>query len=99
MINNQEIIDDEIDIKPYIITVLKNYKLYILAIFIAFGLALILNKTLTKQYRATTTFIIPTSANNSRQIPNSLNAYFQQSFSSQHQSIYVDYIPVIINLT
>lgn len=98
MINNQVIIEDEIDIKPYIIAVFKNYKLYIGAIFIAFLIAFILEKTLTKKYQATVTFIIPNNAiqSSSSGFPSSINAIFSKSFSTQQSNVYANYLPVII---
>ena len=59
MINSQEIIDDEIDIMPFIIALLKNYKLFILGSIIAIFCAIGLTEGLTKKYRASASFIIP----------------------------------------
>ena len=99
MIKNHEMIDDEIDVMPFIITIFKNYKLFILSIIIAFLCAFILNEKLSKKYRASTSFIIPKnySANSSASGLLSINNIFNKTFSSQQESVYSTYLPAIIS--
>ena len=57
-----DIIDDEIDLLPYIMHVIKHWRLFIVAVIVALCVASVLTLILPKKYRATTTFFVPTSS-------------------------------------
>lgn len=56
---NQQYIDDEIDLIPYIKHVVNHWRLFIYATVMSVVIALILSFILPKKYKASTTFIIP----------------------------------------
>jgi hypothetical protein len=59
MTNQETIIDDEIDLLPYIKHVVTNWRVLVLALISGAFLGLIFSFVLPKKYTATTTFIIP----------------------------------------
>ena len=58
---NQQYIDDEIDLMPYVKHVVTNWRLFIYATLMSVVIALILSFVLPKKFKASTTFIIPDS--------------------------------------
>ena len=54
-----DLIDDEIDLMPYIKHIVKNWRLFIYASVIGIIIAFILSFILPKKFKASTTFIMP----------------------------------------
>ena len=95
---NQEInkpyIDDDIDIMPYIRHIFKNKMTFFKGIVLASFLAIILTLILPKQYRATISFIQPSSSNSSNIGFLSTFGFSTESLSSQ-TGIYSKYVNAI----
>lgn len=95
---NQQYIDDEIDLIPYVKHVVTNWRLFIYATLMSVVIALILSFVLPKKFKASTTFIIPDSGSLSLPVGGILGTLGYSSFSGGGASgVYGNYITPIFN--
>jgi uncharacterized protein involved in exopolysaccharide biosynthesis len=95
--HQQQYIDDEIDLMPYIKYVVGHWRWFIKGIVVATVLAVVLYGVLPRQYQAQVTFILP-QGSVSTGAGGLLSAFgFASSFSSQQSGIYSSYLEAIFN--
>jgi uncharacterized protein involved in exopolysaccharide biosynthesis len=88
----QQYIDDEIDLMPYIKHVVAHWRWFIKGIIVATVLAVVLYGVLPRKYQAQVTFILP-QGSVSAGAGGLLSAFgFSSSFSSQQSGIYSGYL-------
>lgn len=95
---NQQYIDDEIDLMPYVKHLVNNWRLFIYATVMSVVIALILSFVLPKKFKASTTFIMPETVSSTLPGSGILSSLGYSGFSGGGSSgVYSGYIMPIFN--